>query len=65
MLPCVDVPRRDVTQPFMVASVVIVLHEGSDSFLEFTWHIVGLDGYLTLEAAVVPFNLTVGLRMEG
>ncbi len=36
----VDVIRCDIAQPFMIAAVVIVFNEGSNSFLKLARHIV-------------------------
>lgn len=57
----VDITGRDIAESFMIASVVVVLDECFNRFLQLTWHLVGYEVNLSFDGAVVSFYLTVGL----
>jgi len=63
MSACIDIIGRDITQSFVIAMVVIVLDECSNRCSQFAWHLVGHEGNLSFNCAVVSFYLAIGLRM--
>jgi hypothetical protein len=63
MSTCIYIIGRDITEPFVVTPVVVVLDECFNSFLQFAWHFVWHELNISLDGAVVSFYLTVGLRV--
>jgi hypothetical protein len=61
----VDIVGSDITEPFMVAPVVVIIDESPDCFPELVLHIIRQLVNFTFEAAMVSFNLAIGLRMIG
>ena len=60
--PVEDVIRGHVAQGFVIAAVVVVVHESSDSLLQVTRHFIGHLVHLVLDALMVPLQFPVGLR---
>ena len=58
-----DVLRGHVAKGFVIAAVVVVVHESSDSHLQITRHFIRDLVHLVLDALMVPLQFPVGLRM--
>ena len=58
-----DVIRGHVAKGFVIAAVVVVVHESSDSHLQITRHFIRDLVHLVLDALMVPLQFPVGLRM--
>ena len=61
--PVEDVIRGHVAKGFVIAAVVVVVHESSDSHLQITRHFIRDLVHLVLDALMVPLQFPVGLRM--
>ena len=45
----VDIIGCDIAESFMIASVVLILNECFDRFLQFAWHLIGYEVNLSLD----------------
>jgi len=61
MPACIDIVGRNIAESFVIASIVVVIDESFNRFLQFTWHLMGHEVNLPLNSAVVSFYFTVGL----
>jgi len=59
----VDVGGCEIVQAFMVAMVVVVLHEGVDLRFELTGEVVVLEQDAVLKRLMPALDLALGLRM--
>ena len=63
MFTGIDIMRCDIAEFFVVAPVVVIVDEGPYCLERFARHFVGNQFYLSFDSTVIPFYLTVGLRM--